>query len=110
MSDSEFKFPLDGNGHVDETARFRVLFDALCYGDLAPEEMQGQIFAHKGDVINFYPELRAYPDRVQILVSKHYVEYVPPPQEYTPRKRHVSALTDNKELVEKVENPQKENE
>lgn len=87
MSDPEYVFPLDEYGHVAADARFRVLFDNLCYGDLAPEEIQGQIFASKGDVITAYPEIRPYPERIQILIKKRYIEYVPPPQEYTPRKR-----------------------
>lgn len=82
---SDFVFPLDENGHVSERAQFRVLYPALCYGDLAPADVQGQVFAKKGELTNFYPELRVYPERVQLLCDLRRVEYVAPPIEYQPK-------------------------
>jgi hypothetical protein len=78
MSNSPYVFPLDENGHVPEEAQFRVLYPALVYGDLAPEDLQGKVLAKRDDLTNFYPELRRYPDRVQLLCTLRRVEYVPP--------------------------------
>lgn len=108
MSDSEFSFPLDDNGCIPETAKFRVLCNGLVYGDLAPLEMQGQRFAKKGDVITIYEEIRRYPDRVQLLVRDRHIEFVPPPQEFKPRVKRYASDKEVNDSVNMGSDPQKE--
>lgn len=103
---SEFSFPVDENGYVPSDAKFRVLFIALCYGDLVPDRV-GEIFARRGDVITMYAEVRPYPERVQLVIDRGYIEYVPPPQNYKPREK-VEHIKQSK--IESGDKPQKENE
>lgn len=106
---SDFSFPLDDSGQVPIDATFRVLFIALCYGDLVPERM-GEIFAKRGDIITMYEQVRPYPDRVQLVIDRGYIEYVPPPQEYKPREKAPRTKIEPLQVIESPDKAKEENE
>lgn len=52
----------------------------LCYSDLIADrdpDLVGKDFAKVGEVTELYPELRRWPDRIQILLNMGAIELIP---------------------------------
>lgn len=59
--------------------QYRAL-ENLCYSDLIADKdpkLVGVIFAWQGEVTELYPELRRWPDRIQILINMGAIELIP---------------------------------
>jgi len=67
---------------------------SLCYGDLIAEyfpQSLGEIFCKQGEVTELYWPLRSYPDRIELLIEKGFIERVQQPKVYIPEEKPTKA-------------------
>ena len=85
---------------VREKRKWRALIN-LIYSDLVPEK-QGQMLARKGEITSLYDELLKYPDRVQLLETRGFIEPLPEtpiirPEKVTGKKDEPQSAADDKD-------------